>query len=53
VPLIDVTETLATHASESYLQNDYHLSRTGYRRIAEEIAASARDACDQAAVASK
>jgi lysophospholipase L1-like esterase len=53
VPLIDVTETLATHASESYLQNDYHLSTTGYRRIAEEIAASARDACQQAAVAPK
>jgi hypothetical protein len=53
VPLIDVTERLVTHASESYLQNDYHLSAAGHRRVAEEIAAPARDACQQAAVASK
>lgn len=53
VPLIDVTETLVTHASESYLQNDYHLSAAGYRRIAEAIEAPVSAACQQAAVASK
>jgi lysophospholipase L1-like esterase len=52
VPLIDVTPTLVTHASESYLQNDYHLSAAGHRRIVDVIAAPVRDACQQAAVAS-
>ena len=51
VPLIDVTERLVTHASGSYLQDDYHLSEAGHRRIAEEIAAPVRDACLAGAVA--
>ena len=53
VPLIDVTKALVTHASESYLQNDYHLSAAGHRRIAEEMARPARDACRGVAVASE
>ena len=52
VPLIDVTERLVTHASGSYLQDDYHLSEAGHRRIAEEITAPVRDACLAGAVAS-
>jgi len=47
----DVTERLVTHASGSYLQDDYHLSEAGHRRIAEEIAAPVRDACLAGAVA--
>jgi lysophospholipase L1-like esterase len=51
VPLIDVTQALVTRADESYLQDDYHLSAVGHRRIAEELAASVRDACGRIPVA--
>ena len=51
VPLLDVRSVLASGASESYLQDDYHLSAIGHRRMAEAIAPVVRAACDRIVVA--
>lgn len=51
VPVLDTTAALASDAARSYLEDDYHLSAGGHRRIAEEIAPAVRDACDRVVVA--
>lgn len=52
VPVVDAAGALARQAAESYLEDDYHLSAGGHRRIAEEIASAVRGACDRIVVAS-